>query len=59
MEEEIEKKLSPLEKKVLSLQLTGLSYTEIAKILDKPPKSIDNAQQRIRMKIRKILQEIG
>lgn len=59
LEEEIGKKLSPLEKKVLSLQLTGLSYTEIAKILDKPPKSIDNAQQRIRTKIRKILQEIG
>ena len=59
LEEKIAKRLSPLEKQVLELQLKGLSYTEIAINLDRSPNSIDNAQQRIRAKIRKILEEIG
>ena len=43
--------LSRLEKKVLDLYLTGLSYREIAARLGKEDKAIDNAVQRIRRKL--------
>ncbi len=43
-------KLSSFEKKVLDLYLTGMDYHEIADVLGKPPKSVDNALQRIRKK---------
>lgn len=46
--------LSAMEKEVLDLYLDGKDYTEIAKILGKSHKSIDNALQRIKGKIRKI-----
>lgn len=45
--------LSPMEKEVLELYLEGKDYTEIAKELKKSDKSIDNALQRIKIKIRK------
>lgn len=48
----IENKLSKTEKKVLKLNLLGLSYGEIAEILDCSEKSVDNALQRIRRKFR-------
>lgn len=47
----LEKKLSPLEKSVCELYLQGMDYRQIAKRLDKPPKSVDNALQRIRKKV--------
>lgn len=43
--------LSPMEKRVLSLYLTGLGYVQIAEVLGKPPKSVDNTIQRIRKKL--------
>lgn len=43
--------LSPLEKQTLELYLKGLSYREIADSLQKSPKSVDNAVQRIRAKV--------
>lgn len=46
--------LSKTEKKVFRLNLLGLSYNEIAEILDCTEKSVDNALQRIRKKIRSI-----
>ena len=46
----INQKLSALEGKVLSLFLDGMTYAEIAEILHKPPKSVENAVQRIRRK---------
>ena len=46
--------LSNMEKRVLDLFLKGLTYQEIAKRLDYPPKTIDNALQRIKMKMQKI-----
>lgn len=52
LEEEIKKILSPLENEVLSYYLEGYNYTQIGEILGKPPKSMDNALQRIRGKIR-------
>lgn len=43
--------LSPLEQRILELYLEGLSYREIADLLKKSIKSVDNAVQRIRRKI--------
>ena len=48
----LKEKLSPLEREVLDLYLAGHGYREIAAILKKSPKSIDNAFQRIRKKSR-------
>ena len=48
----IETELSPLEKQVLDLHLTGMNYIEIARILNREEKSTDNALQRIRAKVR-------
>ena len=49
----IEKTLSKLEKEVLEMYLDGKSYQEIAKVMGRPPKSIDNALQRIKKKLEK------
>jgi RNA polymerase sporulation-specific sigma factor len=46
--------LSPLETQVLDLYLDGNDYIQIADTLKRPSKSVDNALQRIRMKIKKI-----
>lgn len=46
--------LSPLEKSVLSFYLEGKSYQEIAVVMNKPPKAIDNALQRVKKKLEKI-----
>lgn len=54
--EQIRAKLSKMEKEVLNLYLEGYNYTQIAKIMEKTPKSIDNALQRIRQKIRGVLE---
>ncbi len=51
--EHLETSLSPLEKQVCDLYLQGMDYRQIADYLDKTPKSIDNALQRIRNKIGK------
>lgn len=47
----LERRLSPLERRVLSLFLRGLSYAEISEQVGRPIKSVDNAVQRIRRKI--------
>ena len=52
LEHEITKILSPMENKVLDYYLRGYGYIKIAEIMGKSPKSIDNALQRIRGKIR-------
>jgi len=49
----IEETLSKLEKEVLNMYLDGKSYQEIAKLMNRPPKSIDNALQRIKKKLEK------
>jgi RNA polymerase sporulation-specific sigma factor len=49
--------LSPFELEVLYSYLQGLSYQEIAKILDKDAKSVDNALQRIKKKVEKFLDD--
>lgn len=50
---EILKVATPLEQEILTAYLNGQSYTEIALRLSKDPKSIDNALQRIRRKLRR------
>ena len=54
VEYEIERCLSAFEKQVLQMYLEGMGYVEIAGKLDKTPKSIDNAIQRIRTKLHKL-----
>ena len=59
IENSIEKSLSTFEKKVLDGYVKGYSYVTIAKKLDSPVKSVDNAIQRIRKKaIKNMLDEI-
>lgn len=48
--------LSKMENQVLGMYLDGCNYIQIARLLDKSPKSIDNALQRIRNKIKKMKQ---
>lgn len=47
----VKDRLSSFERDVLELYLQGLSYSEIAAELRCPPKSTDNAVQRIRRKL--------
>ncbi|MBO5335635.1 MAG: RNA polymerase sporulation sigma factor SigH [Lachnospiraceae bacterium] len=55
LEEVIENELSSFEKQVLDLYMTGMSYTQIAKVLGRDEKSTDNALQRLKSKIKKML----
>ena len=47
----VRKQLSEFEATILGFYLDGLSCREIAKAVGKPPKSVDNAVQRIRRKV--------
>lgn len=49
----IEKELSSFEKQVLDLYITGMSYSQIARVLSRDVKSTDNALQRLKTKLRK------
>ena len=51
----IKEELTELEMQVLDLKMAGFTYKEIGDILDKDCKAIDNAVQRIRVKVKKIL----
>lgn len=55
LETKLEESLSSLENRVLYLHLLGTDYRTIARLLDKSPKTIDNALQRIKGKAEKIL----
>ena len=55
--EELKEKLSDLENRVLYLHMLGTNYRDIANLLDKSPKTIDNALQRIRTKAGKLLSQ--
>lgn len=56
IEAALKEKLSELENRVLYLHLLGMDYRTIAKILDRSPKTIDNALQRMKMKVSQILE---
>ena len=49
---QVNERLSRMERQVLALYLEGMNYHQIADYMGKSPKSIDNALQRIRSKIR-------
>ena len=51
----IQKNLSAFENEVLKSYLAGNDYVQIASLLGKEPKAIDNALQRIRAKVRECL----
>ena len=53
--EKIKEVLTDLEEQVFELLISGFKYKEIAEILDKDQKSIDNAIQRLKTKIRNII----
>lgn len=55
LESQIDRELSGFEKQVLDLYLTGMSYSQIAKVLGREEKSTDNALQRLKSKIKKML----
>ncbi len=57
LEKKIYEGLSDLERQVLNLRLTGIEYTDIAKILGRDAKSTDNALSRIKVKVRKMLEK--
>lgn len=56
LEQELKERLSDLESRVLHLHLMGEDYRSIAKLLEKSPKSIDNALQRIKHKMSVVLE---
>ena len=57
--EKVHQVLTNFEDEVFTLRMNQFSYQEISAILDKDKKSIDNALQRIRIKIKKILDELN
>ena len=57
MQEEIYGQLSRMERQVLTFFLEGEDYARIAERMGKTPKSIDNALQRIRRKIRDLTEK--
>ena len=55
--EKIGEMLSELEKQVLDLYMDGKSYQEISEEMGRHVKSIDNALQRVKRKLTKLLEE--
>ena len=55
LEKVIDSELSPFEKQVLDLYMTKMPTAQIAKVLGREEKSTDNALQRLKAKIRKLL----
>ena len=55
----LSQRLSPLENQVLEKYLSGMNYKEIAKVLQRSEKSIDNALQRIKQKASIVLESGG
>ena len=59
IESRIDEALLFLERRVLAAYLDGKSYQEIAQMLDRHVKSIDNALQRVKHKLEKLMAERG
>ena len=51
VEKKMHHALSRMEKEVVTYYLQGMSYLQIAEVMGKKPKAIDNALQRIRGKL--------
>lgn len=58
IEKALEKCLSKFELEVIKMYIDGDGYQEIAKRMDKKPKAIDNALQRIKSKVNGIIDEM-
>jgi len=58
IEYELVRRLSGLEKRVLNLYMQDLKYVQIAEVLGKEPKTIDNALTRIKTKLNQVLKVI-
>lgn len=58
IEYELVRRLSDLEKQVLYLYMQDLKYIQIAEVLKKEPKTIDNALTRIKSKLNQVLKVI-
>ncbi len=58
IEYELVRRLSDLEKQVLGLYMQDLKYQQIAEVLGKEPKTIDNALTRIKTKLNQVLKVI-
>ena len=56
--ERIKMCLTDFEEKVFDLLISGFTYREIAGILDKEDKQIDNAIQRIKTKVKDLNTEV-
>ena len=54
--ETVKKQFTDFESQVFDLKKSGFGYKEIAEVLDVEPKSIDNAIQRIKVKIKTYLE---
>lgn len=54
---DITDELTNFESFVFGLKIQGLSYKEIADVLDKDIKSVDNAVQRIKLKLKSIIEK--
>lgn len=59
LEQIMEQELSAFEKQVMDLYVTGMRGGEIGRILGRDEKSVDNALQRLRGKLKKILSDVS
>ena len=57
LEKAIEEDLSDYEKQVLDLYVTGMAYTQIARVLGRDEKATDNALSRAKQKVRELLKK--
>lgn len=55
LQREMEQVLSEFERQALELYMTGMSYTQIAKVLGREEKATDNALTRAKQKVREII----
>lgn len=53
----LEQQLTDFEKQVFELKKNDFNYKEIAEILEKDVKAIDNAIQRIKIKLKNIMKQ--
>lgn len=56
-EEELKSRLSKFENRVFCLHLLGMDYVQIAEVVDKSPKAVDNALQRMKSKAKALMEE--
>ena len=57
LEQVMQTQLSVFERQVLELHITGMNYTEVARVLGRDEKSTDNALQRVKQKMRKAIEK--